>query len=167
MRAGGLTWWTGKVRQFRAYGGARVAESERQTLAQWLSADQVAIFDAMTVADQRHGLDVTIALRAEGIVDPEVLTAGLLHDAGKGVTGILPRVIHSLGQAYGSWIPAVVGRLPGMGAPLARLADHPETSARMAAGAGCSQRTVELIRWQEAPRDREYGERLRLADEAN
>ena len=33
--------------------------------------------------------------------------------------------------------------------------------------AGCSPRTVELIRWQDAPRDPEAGERLRLADEAS
>ena len=37
----------------------------------------------------------------------------------------------------------------------------------MAEAAGCSPRTVELIRWQDAPRDPEAGERLRLADEAS
>jgi hypothetical protein len=37
----------------------------------------------------------------------------------------------------------------------------------MAAAAGCSVRTVELIRWQDAPRDPDAGERLRLADEAS
>ena len=37
----------------------------------------------------------------------------------------------------------------------------------LAAAAGCSPRTVELIRHQDAPRDAECGELLRLADEAN
>ena len=37
----------------------------------------------------------------------------------------------------------------------------------MAEAAGCSPRTVELIRWQDDPRDPEAGERLRLADEAS
>jgi hypothetical protein len=37
----------------------------------------------------------------------------------------------------------------------------------MAAGAGCSPRTVELIRNQDDPLDAEFGELLRLADEAN
>jgi hypothetical protein len=54
-----------------------------------------------------------------------------------------------------------------MGTKLDRLRTHADASARLAAAAGCSQRTVELIRWQEAPRDPEFGERLRLADEAN
>jgi hypothetical protein len=37
----------------------------------------------------------------------------------------------------------------------------------LAAAAGCSSRTVELIRHQDAPADPEFGELLRLADEAN
>jgi hypothetical protein len=37
----------------------------------------------------------------------------------------------------------------------------------MAAAARCSPRTVELIRNQDAPLDAEFGELLRLADEAN
>jgi hypothetical protein len=37
----------------------------------------------------------------------------------------------------------------------------------MAADAGCSARTVALIRDQDAPTDPEFGELLRLADEAN
>lgn len=167
MRPGGLRWWAGKVRQVRTHLAARVTVSERMILRAWLTPAQLALFDGMTVADQRHGLDVVAALRTEGIDDVDVLQAGLLHDAGKGATGIAPRVVHSLGQAHGSWVPRLVGRLPGMAAPLARLATHPETSAQMAEVAGCSRRTVELIRWQEAPRDAEYGEQLRLADEAN
>jgi hypothetical protein len=121
----------------------------------------------MHVADRRHGLDVTATLRSEGVAEPEVLLAGLLHDAGKGDTGVWPRVAHSLGQAYGRWVWGTAGVLPGMGAALARLRAHAETSAQLAAAAGCSPRTVELIRHQDDPRDAEYGELLRLADEAN
>ena len=43
----------------------------------------------MHVADRRHGLDVVASLRADGVTDPDVLLAGLLHDAGKGDTGRL------------------------------------------------------------------------------
>jgi hypothetical protein len=121
----------------------------------------------MHVADRRHGLDVVTTLRREGIEDSEVLLAGLLHDAAKGDTGILPRIVHSLGQAWGGWVPRIARLVPGMGSSLDRLARHAEASAGMAAAAGCSNRTVELIRWQEAPRDPVFGERLRLADEAN
>ena len=167
MKPGTLPWWAGKVRQLAAHLRARVSAAERSQLATWASEAELRIFDGMTVADRRHGLDVVAALRRDGIDDPDVLVAGLLHDAGKGQTGALPRIVHSLGQAFGPWLVSLVGRLPGMRAPLTRLADHPERSARLAAEAGCSDRTIELIRWQEAPRDPEYGERLRLADEAN
>jgi hypothetical protein len=167
MRAGGAAWWASKVRQARSHVRARVAPAERAGLEAWLTPAQLAIFDSMTVADRRHGLDVVAAMRAAGVLAPEALLAGLIHDAGKGRTGIVPRVVHSLGEAYGSWIPAAASRLPGMAAPLRRLARHPEVSAEMAARAGCSARTVELIRWQETPRDPEFGESLRLADEAS
>jgi hypothetical protein len=57
--------------------------------------------------------------------------------------------------------------MPGFRAPLDRLHDHAARSAGFAAEAGCSQRTVDLIRHQEDPVDPEFGELLRLADEAN
>ena len=121
----------------------------------------------MHVADQRHGLDVVASLRDEGVKDRDVLLAGLLHDAGKGDTGLWPRVAYSLGQAYGTWVWTVAGVWPGMGGSIRRLRDHAERSAVLAVEAHCPPRTVELIRYQDAPRDPEFGELLRLADEAN
>lgn len=167
MNAGSRPWWAAKVRQFRAHLRARVSQAERRALDGLATPAQAALFDAMHVADRRHGLDVVATLRAEGIDDPDVLLAGLLHDAAKGDTGVLPRVVHSLGQAWGGWVPRLARLLPGMGVALDRLRTHAEASAGLASAAGCSPRTVELIRWQEAPRDPEFGERLRLADEAN
>lgn len=146
---------------------ASVGPAERSGLDAWLTDPQLALFDAMHVADRRHGLDVVATLRAEGVTDPDVLLAGLLHDAGKGRTGVWPRVVYSLGQAYGSWVPRVAGVLPPVGAALTRLRDHAEVSATMARAAGCSPRTVELIRHQDAPLDPDAGRLLKLADEAN
>jgi hypothetical protein len=166
-RAGSAAWWANKVRQARRHLTARVAPAERDEVAAWLSPAQLAVFDAMHVSDRRHGLDVVAALRAGGERDPEVLLAGLLHDAGKGHTGMVPRVLYSLGQASLGPVVRIGRRLPGMAAALDRLAEHPETSARLAERAGCTPRTVELIRWQDAPRDPDAGERLRLADEAS
>jgi len=121
----------------------------------------------MHVADRRHGLDVVATLRARGVSDVEVLLAGLLHDAGKGDTGLGPRVAYSLGQAYGPWVERIASKVPGWGSALERLRDHAETSALIAARAGCSPRTVELIRHQDAPIDPDAGRLLQLADEAN
>lgn len=162
-----VSWWGSKSRQFRAHLRARVDPTERAGLTGWLTPDQMRLFDAMHVADRRHGLDVVATLRVTGVSDPDVLLAGLLHDAGKGRTGVWPRVAYSLGQAYGPWVYRVAGILPPMRRALARLRDHAETSARLAEAAGCSPRTVELIRHQEAPIDPVDGRRLQLADEAN
>jgi hypothetical protein len=133
----------------------------------WIAPAQLEIFDAMHIADRRHGLDVVASLRAERVTETDLLVAGLLHDAGKGDTGVWPRVAYSLASRYGDWITRVAGVLPGFLPALERLRTHAETSAAMAAAAGCSPRTVELIRNQDAPLDAEFGELLRLADEAN
>lgn len=167
MRPGTVSWWITKARQTKRHLLARVSPLERDTVAVWLSPAQLALFDGMHTADRRHGLDVVAALRAAGETDPEVLLAGLLHDAGKGDAGMIPRIVHALGQAGVGWVAALVGWWPGMRATLRRLRDHAELSARLAEAAGCRPRTVELIRWQDDPRDPEAGERLRLADEAN
>jgi hypothetical protein len=144
-----------------------VTPEERAALATWMAPAQLGLFDAMHVADQRHGLDVVASLRAEGVTEPDLLIAGLLHDAGKGDTGVWPRVAYTLGTRYGDWITRIGEVLPGFRPSLERLRTHAETSAAMAAAAGCSPRTVELIRNQDDPLDAEFGELLRLADEAN
>jgi hypothetical protein len=167
VRPGSAAWWLTKVRQTKRHLLARVAPRERDAVAAWLSPVQLALFDGMHIADRRHGLDVVAALGALGETDREVLIAGLLHDAGKGDTGMVPRILHALGQAGISWPAPALAWWPGMRASLVRLRDHAETSARLAESVGCSERTVDLIRWQDSPRDPEAGERLRLADEAN
>jgi hypothetical protein len=144
-----------------------VAAGERAGLATWLSDRQLALFDTMHVADRRHGLDVVATLRADGVTENDVLVAGLLHDAGKDQTGLWPRVVYSLGRAYGAWIWRVAEIVPGVRADLQCLLTHAETSATLAAAAGCAPRTVELIRHQDDPHDAEFGELLYLADEAN
>jgi hypothetical protein len=161
------SWWVNKVRQFRSHLRARVAAEERDGLATWLSPAQLELFDSEHIADRHHGLDVVATLRADGVTDPDVLLAGLLHDAGKGPTGVGPRIAFSLGQRYGTWTWRVARLVPGWSAALDRLGSHAETSAALAAAAGCSPLTVSLIRDQDAPRNQAFGELLRVADEAN
>ena len=140
---------------------------ERAALTTWTTPAERDVFDRMHVADRRHGLDVAASLRADGLADRDVLVAGLLHDAGKGRVGLWPRVAWSLGEAYGAWVWRLAGVLPGFRPALDTLRHHAERSAQIAAAAGCSQLTVDLIRHQAAPRDGRFGELLRLADEAN
>jgi hypothetical protein len=162
------SWWSGRIRQFRRYVGGRVTPLDRQALETWLTEPQLVLFDQMHRADQRHGLDVVAALRAEGHQDAELLLAGLFHDAAKGPTvGVWPRVIWSLGEHYGPWIHGLFRWFPGFAVAFTVLRDHAERSAELAIAAGCSPVTAELIRHQSDPVDLRAGEALRLADEAN
>jgi len=161
------SWWVSKTRQAVRHLRANVPATERARLVSWLRPAELVLFDRMHVADRRHGLDVVKTLRAAGETDDDVLLAGLLHDAGKGDTGLVTRVIHSLSQRYGDWIAGAARAWPWTRDGMARLLAHAELSAALAREAGCSERTVELIRWQDEPHDPVAGERLRLADEAN
>jgi hypothetical protein len=145
-----------------------VGAGERTALRDWLTPQELGLFDAMPAADRRHGLDVIASLRAAGAGDDrELLVAGLLHDCGKGPrVRLLHRVAWSLGQRYGAWIWRAAGRLPTFPYGLARLRDHAATSAELARGAGCSERIVDLIRHQETPID-DAGRLLHAADEDN
>jgi hypothetical protein len=160
-------WWAGKIRRARSYRHATVFAAEREELGGWLSSRQLRLFDWMHVADRRHGLDVVASLRAEGVEDAELLMAALLHDAGKGPrVRLVHRVAWSLGQKYGEWVWNLSSHMPTFRTGLGRLRDHAARSADLAREAGCSARTVELIRSEETPTD-DAGRLLLSADEAN
>ena len=160
------SWWAAKVRQFRTHLTARVSTDERRSVAAWTRPGELALFDAMHVADRRHGLDVVAGLRRAGVTDRDILAAGLLHDCAKGNTGGLPRVAWSLGEAFGAWLVAVARRVPGWRPQLDRLARHADASAEALAAIGLPERAVELVRHQDDPVDPEYGRVFRAADEA-
>ena len=141
-----------RARQFRAHLRARVAPAERAALATWTTPAQLALFDSMHVADRRHGLDVVASLRAEGVDRAGRPRRGPAPRRGQGRHGRLAagrllarRALRDLGLA-GAPLSC-----PGSAAALERLRTHAETSAVLAAAAGCSARTVELIRHQDAP----------------
>jgi hypothetical protein len=145
----------------------RISAQERRDLRTWLSAPQLALFDSMHRADQRHGLDVMALLRSEGFADPELLLAALLHDCSKGPRVRLPhRAAWSLGERYGERVLDVFAPLPGFRAAFERSRHHAVDSAELVRQAGGSARTAELIRHQSAPLDPVAGRALQLADEA-
>lgn len=161
-------WWAGKTRQFTRHLLGRVGAHERAALAGWLTPAQLALFETMHRADQRHGLDVVATLRREGHGDPDLLLAGLLHDCGKGRTlGVWHRVGWALGERYGARVRSLWAALPGFRAAFANLDQHAERSAELCLAAGCSERVAELVRHQAEPTDAVLGEALRLADEAS
>jgi hypothetical protein len=169
--ASSTSWWAGKARQLGRHVVARVTPVERAALADWLTPAQLALFDGMPVADQRHGLDVVAALRGAGNFDREVALAGLFHDAGKGRSiRLWHRVAWSLGEVAGPWVHGFAARAPGGAEAMARLRDHDERSAELAAAVGCPPRTVALIAGSPDPADPRAQAALaalRAADEAS
>jgi hypothetical protein len=161
------SWWGRKVRQARTHVGARVSVSERADVAVWLTPAELALFDAMPVADRRHGLDVVAHLRELGARDSDLMVAGLLHDCGKGPgVRFSHRVAWSLGERYGDRIIDGCAIVPGFRAAFDRIRDHADISAEMLLGAGASPRAADLARHQARPVDPVLGELLRAADEA-
>jgi hypothetical protein len=163
-----MSWWAGKVRRFGRYFTGRISARERADLADWLTEAQLSLFEEMHPADQRHGLDVVAALRALGHAQHELLLAGLLHDSGKGrVLHVWHRVAWSLGERYGARTARAFERLPTFRSAFAVMRGHAVRSAELAAAAGCSAATVELIRNQAEPTDPVLGRALLLADQAS
>jgi len=161
-------WWAGRIRQFVRYTTGRASAAERDALAAWLTPAQLKLFDEMHRADRRHGLDVVAALRKADHSDPDLLVAGLLHDCGKGrALHVWHRVGWSLSEHYGDGVRRTLVRVPTFRAAFATIAAHADKSAEMAAAAGCSPVTVDLIRHQSEPVDQDLGVALQLADEAS
>lgn len=163
-----MGWWAGQIRRFVRHVRGRVTPAELVALRSTLTAPQLELFGRMHPGDQRHGLDVMAALREAGHEDPELLLAGLLHDAAKSPSVRLwHRIAWSLADHYGDWVLRVARVLPGAERGFEGMRLHAERSAEMALVAGCSARTADLIRHQAEPQDEALGPALLLADQAN
>jgi predicted HD phosphohydrolase len=165
-------WWAEKIGRVIRYVRADMSPAERRQVAELLGQGELALFEAMPRADQRHGFDVATALRRAGYgADGELIVAGLLHDAGKGRSVRLwHRVAWSLGERYGSWIVRVAARVPGGRPIFERLEQHASRSAQLAHDAGATPRTVALIAAQAERHDVDdladaAARALRLADD--
>ena len=159
-----------RVAQFFGHLTARVTRDDARLAHALLPANAWPLFDAMPVADRRHGLDVAGRLLSRGIDDSELLAAALLHDAAKGhrmriwhrVAGVLlqaaaPRALERLASPAGrSWRY-----------PFFLYLHHAELSALAAREAGCSPRTAAFIRGTASAEDEPMAAALRAADEAS
>lgn len=154
-----------RVRQFARAASAWLrpgAEGRERSggpaLDRYLPAAGLALFRAMPRYDRAHALAVFDSLWREGHADPDLLAAALLHDAGKtvhpqGRLSLWHRVAAVLVRA---WRPALLARVGHAGAegwrrPFFVQVHHAELSAELAREAGCSERTVALIRHHEDP----------------
>lgn len=135
---------------------AWVSKEERSLISEYLLPTQVQLFQQMPRCDQRHGLDVFLALRKKQHYDHNLLVAALLHDVGKsaGRLRLWHRVLIVLIEALR---PQLLERLAGDDPgswryPFFVHQQHPELGATLAQAAGCSPITVELIRRHQEPR---------------
>src|SRR5215218_485848 len=85
------SWWASKVRQLGAHLVARVSARERDELAAWLRPAELQLFDAMHVADRRHGLDVAAVLRRGGGRHRAAAAGGLVARRGVRAVGLAAR----------------------------------------------------------------------------
>ncbi len=153
-----------RFRQFFGALTARIDDRDDKVLARLLTPPQVALFRRMARNDQRHSLNVCATLRQAGYEDPALLTAALLHDAGKAAGHIslwqrtlsvllrrwAPKLLHWLER--GTWHSSTgFFQAPWWrrGFVVNRL--HPRLGARWATEAGCSPTTLDLIRRHEGP----------------
>ncbi len=139
-----------RARQFVRAMMPRITEEERAAAVPYLPGGLRGLFDSLPAAERRHGLDVFAALRHAGHTDPDLLTAGLLHDAGKGQVRVWHRV------AFVALPAALLRRLASPAGArwrqaFDRMLRHPELGARLVEQAGGSARTVGFIARQEEP----------------
>jgi hypothetical protein len=142
-----------RARQF--FGGlfARVSEADRREAEAVLPPLARTWFRSLPPDLQRHGLLVMRDLRAAGFDRPDVLTAALLHDAGKAEasSGPIQRAIVVLARKLApAWVARRARRdwqsARGLDRLLTVAAQHPQIAAEKAARYGCDPVTIELIR---------------------
>lgn len=144
-----------RVRQFLWAVLAPLRRAELEQIEPLLPPAQWTLFRRMSPADRRHGLAVYQTLRAQGVQQPDLLAAALLHDAGKGAVRLrlLLRVATVLFERLTPrlWEKMSSGEARGWRRPFVLYRHHAAIGAQWAAEAGCSPLTVRLIRQHEEP----------------
>ncbi len=146
-----------RVGQFFRALTPQVPEEQIRAAMQLLGPEAQALFSRQESQDQRHALAVYRALRQAGHFDIDLLTAALLHDVGQAAAPCPPRV-RATAVLRGRFAPRLLERLTldepcrvgdqpkGWRHSLTAHVRHAEVGARWAQEAGCSDRTVALIR---------------------
>ena len=128
---------------------------QSEVLLPYLTPTQLILFRRMQPSEQVHAFQLFKRLKAAGHADIDLLTAALLHDAGKILypLSIFDRVAIVLGKrlfrrASQRWAE---GTPRGLRLPFVVAARHAGWGAELASQAGASTRTVELIRRHQDP----------------
>lgn len=123
--------------------------------ARFLPEPMMALFGQMGRHEQAHGLRVLRTLQDEGVKDPDLLAAALLHDVGKLRAPLSPIEKALLVLAKRLAPEKVVrwgqGDARGWRKPFAVHLRHADWGASMVAAAGGSKRLIDLIRLHHTP----------------
>jgi hypothetical protein len=121
-----------------------------------LSPSQLALFQQMQVSEQAHSLRVFSSLVQQGEEDLDLLTAALLHDAGKtrvplrawerALIVLMGAICPGCVRRWGATVPGKPPIQAGWRRAFIVAVQHPEWGAELVAGCGASPRTVNLIR---------------------
>jgi hypothetical protein len=127
----------------------RMPVSDEALLSQ-LTTPQYSLFRSMQPSEQAHAYQMFERLKADGHSEPDLLTAALLHDAGKTrqPLSIIDRIVIVLGKRLfrekaRGW---AVGPMDGLRRPFVVADRHAGWGADLAAQAGATPVSVELIR---------------------
>lgn len=148
-----------RVRQLVRALNANITEQDMVCLAKWLTPDERALFDQMSVADRKHCLNVAdTALKLaemQSDINKEVLAkAALLHDIGRGggTVGTVHKVIFVVAKAlFGNAInrfacPEKKGIASNLRNALYISQNHPEIGAKRLLLLGTSADVVNLVK---------------------
>jgi hypothetical protein len=136
-----------RVRHFWRALRPRMTDADHDLVKAWLTPAQARLFLTMEVRDQEHSAGTARELLTAGFDDPDLIVAGLLHDAGKGRQALWHRVVYVLSDAVSPSMAAKLASESGSEwrRALWRSRSHAEESARLALEAGTSLRCAELI----------------------
>ncbi len=153
---GGLSVVESRVRQFIQALTYRQVPAIDTRLKTVLDSDQQwELLRRLSPFDRAHHLNVWSHLVEEGVRDPDLLQAALLHDVGKADGDGRVRLIHRIMLVLGRRVaPDLIGILTTPGTPYyvhgLYLADnHAELGAELAWEAGASQRSCYFIAMHE------------------
>lgn len=150
MKSGRLLY---RTRQFWQALLTSPTPEDLELAAAWLSGAQLALFQAMQPSEQAHSARVARALLDQGVEDPDLLTAALLHDAGKSRCPLRPweRAAIVIARAIcpdcaERWGRAGSGTDYRWRKPFVVAAQHPAWGEQIALAAGVTPRAAALIR---------------------
>lgn len=142
-----------RIKQFIRGLFARLSKSDYTLIADYLTKEELDLFESMSRYDRRHAVNVAryLAGKEAGL---ELIRVGLLHDIGKARCPDLTLTRRSVCVFLEAYFPAYAEKKAGSGGgklarALAVHKNHPDLGASMLAEIGADTRLVALVRFHQ------------------